>query len=400
MSAPGLFDQIFEAGTELLSKGPRKRTCFTRLILAHIEEVQYVVLTPNGDIEVENFNDPKILYCVRSQPERVVPLDMGRLSQDFDPLPEIDELEKLVEQAEGTAQEFLTAKQPAPSGPESAAEAGFQLVGTSSLPQSRILGPKPTDAAVSGSPAGSRDTPVSPAFKPPSGPVALSGGLKALSSAISGGPASATKTLPPEEKPCASSDEVRVLSVKYDRNNLRFREFRDAVNCLESLEFTDWPVLGPRTVLWVVQFMVHRSNTPLGWHQEWKNLGRLSDSESLVLEHEMICRALEVGLCYDQLQVSALAAFEIIARQLQIVEDRLAYKFDNDAQETAHDYHIMSGFKHRAALCICPELRTYIATEHSKESAILKERRKAREERSLAHPKKAPKGASRGGGDG
>ena len=157
MSAPGLFDQVLEAGTELLSKGPRKRTCSTRLILAHIEAVSYVVLTPNGDIEVETFNDPKILYCVRSQPDRVVPLDMGRLLQDFDPLPVNEEFEKLIEQAEGTAQELLTANQPAPSGPEAATDAGFQLVGTSSLPQSRALGPKSTDAAISGSRAGSQE---------------------------------------------------------------------------------------------------------------------------------------------------------------------------------------------------------------------------------------------------
>jgi len=67
-----------------------------------------------------------------------------------------------------------------------------------------------------------------------------------------------------------------------------------------------------------------------------------------------------------------------------------------------HDYHIMSGLKNRSALCICPELRSYMSLETAKESAILKERRKAREERTLAHPKgkaKAKAGPG-GGGDG
>jgi hypothetical protein len=40
----------------------------------------------------------------------------------------------------------------------------------------------------------------------------------------------------------------------------------------------------------------------------------------------------------------------------------------------------------RGSLCICPELSAWIAGELSKESAVMKEKRKAREERALQKP--------------
>ena len=46
----------------------------------------------------------------------------------------------------------------------------------------------------------------------------------------------------------------------------------------------------------------------------------------------------------------------------------------------------------RGELCICPLLSEWIAKELQKESAVMKERRKAGEERVLARPKKGGKG--------
>ena len=53
------------------------------------------------------------------------------------------------------------------------------------------------------------------------------------------------------------------------------------------------------------------------------------------------------------------------------------------------------GSSHNSQLCICPDLKSWAATEMQKEGAVLKERRKAREER--ADPKK---GAEERGCDG
>ena len=50
--------------------------------------------------------------------------------------------------------------------------------------------------------------------------------------------------------------------------------------------------------------------------------------------------------------------------------------------------HLYAGSSSRAGLCISPELSEWVADEMRKESAVMKERRKAREERALSKPKK------------
>jgi hypothetical protein len=103
------------------------------------------------------------------------------------------------------------------------------------------------------------------------------------------------------------------------------------------------------------------------------------------------------------MNVASCACFEIICRQLQICEDKLAHKFEDNSSELSSDYHLMSGSKLRAQLCISPELRAWTASETAKESAVLKERRKPREERTLANPKRGARGGrppNAPGGDG
>ena len=95
--------------------------------------------------------------------------------------------------------------------------------------------------------------------------------------------------------------------------------------------------------------------------------------------------------------VAGLAAFELGARQLQIAEDKLSHRFADDAGvDRQGDYSLMSGSTRKSQLYIAPQLKAWIAGELQKDASILKERRKAREERILANPKK--KGAPGKGG--
>ena len=96
---------------------------------------------------------------------------------------------------------------------------------------------------------------------------------------------------------------------------------------------------------------------------------------------------MEIFACYDQVQVGALAGCEFLARQVQLVEekwkDRILGKSDG---ELASEAHLFGGMTVRNTLCVCPDLNSWVAGELAKESAVLKERRKAREERALGKP--------------
>ena len=152
--------------------------------------------------------------------------------------------------------------------------------------------------------------------------------------------------------------------------------------------------------MWVLKWIQRRGTTPLGWHSQWKASGRLQDHEANVQQHESACRVLETSLCYDQINIATLASFELISRQLQIAEERLSHRFEDPSSDLVQeDYFLMSGAPHKSHLCVSPELRAWIAKERGQEASVLKERRKAREERLLARPKKTPKGGGRGGAD-
>ncbi len=51
-------------------------------------------------------------------------------------------------------------------------------------------------------------------------------------------------------------------------------------------------------------------------------MARLQDTDSGVNLHEAACRTFEAMVCYDQLDSGALAAAEVLSRQVQLVEER------------------------------------------------------------------------------
>ena len=96
---------------------------------------------------------------------------------------------------------------------------------------------------------------------------------------------------------------------------------------------------------------------------------------------------------YDQVDVTNIFGAEILSRQVQLAEEKWKDRVSGSLPtgDTEHDSHLYlgTGLSH-GDLRVCPLLRAWIAEQLSTESAIPKERRKAREERTL----------TRGGGGG
>ena len=102
---------------------------------------------------------------------------------------------------------------------------------------------------------------------------------------------------------------------------------------------------------------------------------------------------LQAALCYDQLNAGSLASMEIIGRQLQLVEEKQyerSLKPDSVPNGAAADAHLYMGSGvNRGRVCVAPVLSDWIAEELRKEASVLKERRKAREERASLKKGKA-----------
>eukprot|EP00973_Karenia_brevis_P056924 7918184-Karenia_brevis.AAC.1 len=80
-----------------------------------------------------------------------------------------------------------------------------------------------------------------------------------------------------------------------------------------------------------------------------------------------------------------IASAELLVRQLQLIEQKHAERLPGSSEDGDSGMHLFLGTSNtRGGICVAPSLSEYIAEEAKKESAVLKEQRKAREERSLA----------------
>ena len=65
----------------------------------------------------------------------------------------------------------------------------------------------------------------------------------------------------------ASNSDARVLSVQFNGQGVRQRLWREVVVRLQKVDFKDWPMPGPRTVLWCAQFVDRRGGGPMDHHR-------------------------------------------------------------------------------------------------------------------------------------
>ena len=99
---------------------------------------------------------------------------------------------------------------------------------------------------------------------------------------------------------------------------------------------------------------------------------------------------MELGITYDQLNCSELGIFELMARRFQLLEERYARQLlESEMGKAAEDLGFeqalfMGADRSRGRALIAPALEEWVASKLKDEAAILKERRKGREERQLA----------------
>lgn len=212
------------------------------------------------------------------------------------------------------------------------------------------------------------------------------------------------------------ADDLRTLPMLYDAAGGRARSYRSAVEAFSESSFEDWHLAGPRTCRWLLRAIQAQDYTPSTRHFWWRNCLGLSLSDEGVEEHGMLSEILEQAACYDALNVSELLSYEVVARKYQMWEEyyRSALRNANARAGTsssldAEEKDIFLGQRgSRGLALVCPALEEYVAVQLRDRSAILKERRKAREERTLfkpdvqephGGPNKGSKGGNRNKGD-
>ena len=109
----------------------------------------------------------------------------------------------------------------------------------------------------------------------------------------------------------------------------------------------------------------------------------------VIHEHSILSRSIDLAVTTDRLNVANLASFELIGRRVQLIEEVHAEDPKNPNWEGAQRYVGIT--ERRGGAVMAPSLRKHVAEQLSRETAIMKEKRKAREARGgKADPKNPP----------
>ena len=99
--------------------------------------------------------------------------------------------------------------------------------------------------------------------------------------------------------------------------------------------------------------------------------------------HDLLGFCMELAHCYDQVDPLNLAALELIGRAYQIVEET-----SGSLQLEGFEHYVgRGGAGLRRGIAMAPGLACHATEAQSRETAILKERRTAREEKAAASGK-------------
>ena len=178
-----------------------------------------------------------------------------------------------------------------------------------------------------------------------------------------------------EGKTVKDLDDARLLlPTKYDHEGNRFLEFYEGVKSLAPESYDDWPVVGDRALPWLLKFVYRNGGTFGGRHTKWRIEEDIVENSAADLIHDLIGECLDVGLTYDQLDVSNVAAFELLGRVYQLVEDTSGAMMGEGIQYlTGHK----EGRKGRA---VAPSLSKHRTEKLERDNRNANEQRKAREE--------------------
>lgn len=117
-----------------------------------------------------------------------------------------------------------------------------------------------------------------------------------------------------------AAEDARLLGIVVGAGGRVTKQWRELASEVGPVEFADFAIPRPRTVAWCTRFLDRKSGGPRDHHKWWKSTNRLSDDMWGVAEHSLIMQALDLGACFDALDIANLACFELLARKAQMVE--------------------------------------------------------------------------------
>ena len=168
--------------------------------------------------------------------------------------------------------------------------------------------------------------------------------------------------------------------------------FAECVKQLLPGDNSKWRIKGPRTLQWLCEAHVELNMTPVARHYWWMQVLDLVQTDYGADEHQFLSEVIECGVARDFLNVCSLESFEQIARRYQMWEEFYsaslrAAECGEEGGEWLEERRLFLGAgRSKGQALVCPDLETHVSVQLHEEAQVLRERRKAREERRLARP--------------
>ena len=88
-------------------------------------------------------------------------------------------------------------------------------------------------------------------------------------------------------------------------------------------EFKEWKLHfeSPPSTLGVLTKMCRSSSDPMQWLDNWLRSIGMQRGERTAIELHILCRALQLGICFDQLNAPTLACFEVLVQRISQLVD-------------------------------------------------------------------------------
>ena len=129
------------------------------------------------------------------------------------------------------------------------------------------------------------------------------------------------KEEPGEVRTPPAQEDARTLAVRFDEHGERWRDWKVTVGKSEENFYEDWPLEGPKTVLWLMKHVDRTGGAPMAWYHRFLSEARISATDRSAYELQTLARMMELAACYDQLNLPSLACFEVLSRRWQLLLD-------------------------------------------------------------------------------
>ena len=173
--------------------------------------------------------------------------------------------------------------------------------------------------------------------------------------------------------------DVRVLAVLFDSADERWRTIQEAAPDLEEIDYDDFPLQGPRTIFHDIRQLRRQGLDFVQHHESWIKKSGVRSTDRSVHEHASLCRALNLMLCYDQLNLPGLASAEALNRRRALIEHAHSGRPDAPSYEGAEE--ILGIRETSDGSLVDPALMQHAARKQAARAEVLKQGRLAAEER-------------------